>query len=191
MIEQRFQVFKIEQQQTFAIGDLERRIQRRLLTVGEFQQAADQQWAHFAQRGTQRMPGFAMNIPQGHRIRLRCVVKPRHAGDAFGDLALWIAGGAEAAQITLDVGGEHRDTGVAERFGQALQGDRLAGAGGAGDQAVAVRQAHRLGSLLAGRIGADYELRGVRHFVTQWLIFDAAWPIKRLRDPTRVSRTFP
>ncbi len=107
------------------------------------------------------------------------MVEPRHPGDTLGDLALRVAGRTEAAQIALDVGGKHRHPGVAERFGQTLQGDGFTGTGGAGDQSVAVRQAHGLSDLLSCEIGADYELRGVRHFVTQWLIFDSAWPINR------------
>ena len=44
----------------------------------------------------------------------------------------------DAGQVALDVGGEHRHAGIREAFRQHLQGDGLAGAGGAGDQAVAV-----------------------------------------------------
>ena len=47
----------------------------------------------------------------------------------------------DAGQVTLDVGHEHRHAELAEVLGQRLQRDRLAGAGGAGDQPVAVGQA--------------------------------------------------
>ena len=47
-------------------------------------------------------------------------------------------GSRDAGQVALDVGGEHRHAGSREAFGQHLQRHRLAGAGGAGDQAVAV-----------------------------------------------------
>ncbi|MNM45102.1 hypothetical protein D3C81_560190 [compost metagenome] len=49
VIEQRLQILEIEQQQAFAVRHLERRVQRRLLTVGQFQQAAQQQRPHFTQ----------------------------------------------------------------------------------------------------------------------------------------------
>jgi hypothetical protein len=61
---------------------------------------------------------------------------------------------AQAAQVALDVGGEHRHAGITEIFHQTLQGDGLAGAGSAGDQAVAVGQAQWLADRLAGRIAA-------------------------------------
>src|SRR3546814_1317362 len=50
---------------------------------------------------------------------------PGHAGDTLGDFALGVAGGAEAAQVALDVCGEYRNAGIAERLGQALQGDEI------------------------------------------------------------------
>lgn len=42
MIEQRFEVFDIEQQQTFTIRHLERCIQGRLLAVGQLEQITEQ-----------------------------------------------------------------------------------------------------------------------------------------------------
>jgi hypothetical protein len=48
---------------------------------------------------------------------------------------------ADACEIALDVGHEDRHADVGKLFGQSLQRDRLAGAGGAGDQAVAIGQA--------------------------------------------------
>ncbi len=50
------------------------------------------------------------------------------------------AGRAEAGEVALDVGEEHRHADGGELLGQALQGHGLAGAGGAGDQAVAIGQ---------------------------------------------------
>jgi hypothetical protein len=45
---------------------------------------------------------------------------------------------ADAGQVALDVGQEHRHADGAEALGHHLQRDGLAGAGGARDQAVAV-----------------------------------------------------
>lgn len=87
-------------------------------------------------------------------------------GDALGQLALRRAGRAEAAEIALDVGGEDRDAGIAEGFGEALQGHGLAGARGAGDQAVAVGQlewmAERLTSALVIGNGSTQDQQGRR-----------------------------
>ncbi len=79
-----------------------------------------------------------MYVPQGDRVRLRTMIEPGHAGDPLGDLALRRARGAQTAQVTLDVRGEDRDPGIAELLGQPLQGHRLSGAGGAGDQAMPI-----------------------------------------------------
>ncbi|MNQ78565.1 hypothetical protein D3C85_934800 [compost metagenome] len=163
VVEQGLEVLEIEQQQAIAVGHLEGGVQRGLLAVGQLQQGAEQQRAHFAEGGAQRVAALSGHVPQGHRVGLRPVREPGHAGDALGDLALRLAGGAEAAQIALDVGGEHRHAGIAEQLGEALQGDGLAGAGGAGDQPVAVGQAQQVADGLPGRIGAEQQLTILRH----------------------------
>ena len=104
------------------------------------------------------MTGLTVNVPQGHRIRLWRVVQPGHPGDPLGDFALWVAGGAQTTQVTLDIGGEHRHAGIAECFGHPLQGDRFARPGSARDQAMTVRQSHGLGNRLPGKVGTDNEL---------------------------------
>jgi hypothetical protein len=48
---------------------------------------------------------------------------------------------ADAGQVALDVGHEHRHADARETLGHGLKGDGLAGARGAGDQAVPVGQA--------------------------------------------------
>ncbi|MNN17762.1 hypothetical protein D3C81_1309560 [compost metagenome] len=85
------------------------------------------------------------------------MVQPGHAGDPLGHLALRIALGGDATQVALDIGGEHRDAGIAETFGQMLQGHGLAGTGGAGDQPVAVGQFPGLADRLAIRTRANDE----------------------------------
>jgi len=58
-----------------------------------------------------------------------------------GQLAFDMAALADAGEIALHIGQEHGHAHVAERFGQFLQRDGFARAGGAGDQAVAVGHA--------------------------------------------------
>ncbi|MCY1289903.1 hypothetical protein D9M68_795780 [compost metagenome] len=107
---------------------------------------------------------MAGDVPQGHRIGLGPVSQPGHGGDAFGHLALGIACGAQAAEVALDIRSEHRHPGIAEDFGQALQGHGLAGAGGPGYQAVAVGQFHGLGYGTARWVGAKNQGTLIGHF---------------------------
>ena len=76
------------------------------------------------------------------------------------------AGRAQPRQVALHVGHEHRHARGREAFGQDLQGHRLAGAGGAGDQPVAVglSQQQMLRRLPVGA-GAPHEdvCRLIRH----------------------------
>jgi hypothetical protein len=53
------------------------------------------------------------------------------------------AGHGDAGEIAFHIGQEHRHPGAAELFGHALQGHRLARAGGAGHQPVAVGPAQQ------------------------------------------------
>ena len=53
-------------------------------------------------------------------------------------MAVGEPGHGEAGEVALHVGDEGRDAGGRKPFDDALQGDGLAGAGRAGDQAVAV-----------------------------------------------------
>ncbi|MNY58639.1 hypothetical protein D3C86_1949990 [compost metagenome] len=87
------------------------------------------------------------------------MVQPRHPRNALGDLALGLTGCAQAAQVAFDIRRKHRHAGVTERFGQALQGDGLAGAGGARHQAMTVCQTHGLGNRLSREVGTDNELQ--------------------------------
>ena len=73
---------------------------------------------------------------------------PRVLRRARRILGLFCARLADAGEVALDVGGEDRHADAAEGFGDDLEGDGLAGAGGAGDQAVAIGergQQHEVG----------------------------------------------
>jgi hypothetical protein len=59
-------------------------------------------------------------------------------GQALLELGRLDARRAHAGKVALHVGHEHRHADVGEGFGHLLQRHRLAGAGGAGDEAVAV-----------------------------------------------------
>jgi len=59
-------------------------------------------------------------------------------GKALIHFGMGVAGLADTGQIALHVGHKDRHTEAGKLLGQHLQGDRLAGAGGASHQAMAV-----------------------------------------------------
>jgi len=81
---------------------------------------------------------LAEDVPEHHGVE---VVVIRVQADFFRPLhqeILALAAHGNAGQIALDVGTENRHASFREPFGEDLQRDRLAGAGRAGDQAVAI-----------------------------------------------------
>jgi hypothetical protein len=97
------------------------------------------------------------------------VPQPGHAGDALGHLALRRTSSAQAAQVAFDIGGEHRNPRVTERFRQMLQGDGLASTRSARYQAMAVGQPHSLPNRLAIRASTYNDGRNFRHLLNPLL----------------------
>ena len=100
-------------------------------------------WAELA------VTGYAKDCIEATEIILEEKELRKALLDETGELAHL----ADAAQVALHVGHETRHAGLAEGFGQHLQGDGLAGAGGAGDEAVAVRHLADDGDRAVGGVG--------------------------------------
>jgi hypothetical protein len=156
------QIVHVEQQQAVVIGPFERDGQHPFLRLVEAHQAAEQQRPHFRDRGADRMALFAVKVPEHCRIiavfeRLDPQFL-RAALDLVGMLERAAAGHRNAGQIALNVGHEHRHALGGELLGQGLQGHRLAGAGGPGNQAVAVGAAKQQVLLFAIGAKADEDV---------------------------------
>mmetsp|Transcript_120347 Transcript_120347/g.334872 ORF Transcript_120347/g.334872 Transcript_120347/m.334872 type:complete len:374 (+) Transcript_120347:42-1163(+) len=134
------QVLQVQQQQALVVGDLEHQLQHAGLGLVERQHAAQQQRAHVGHGGAHRMALLAEHVPERGG-----------AGDGLGRLQPTVlqggqqlfarfAGLADAGQVALHIGHEDRHPKAREALRQGLQADGLAGAGRAGDQAVAVGQ---------------------------------------------------
>jgi hypothetical protein len=132
------QVLEIEQQHAVVVGDLEHQREHALLRVVEVEHAPEQQRPHVGHGGTYRMALFAFHIPERHRVGTVFEAFQFQLFDTRLHLGVAAAGFRDAGQVALDVGHEHRHADAAERLRQRLQGDGLAGTGGAGDEAVAV-----------------------------------------------------
>jgi hypothetical protein len=150
------QVLQVEQQQAVVVGDLEDQIQHAGLGLVQVQHAAQQQRAHVGDRCPHRVALLAKHIPQSDG-----------AGDGFGRIQRAIledgghlfadgAGLADAGQVALDVGHEHRHADFREILGQGLQGDGFARAGGPGDQAMAVGQGGQQVAFSGGVLGDQH-----------------------------------
>ena len=73
---------------------------------------------------------------------------------SLGDIA---PAAADAGEVAFHVGDEHRHADPREMIGEHLQRDRLAGAGGAGDQPVAVGERGTKEDVAAGGGAGDQE----------------------------------
>ena len=84
------------------------------------------------------MPLSAIYIEKADGISGIIKAGQAHGVDAAADVLVFLAGLAHAAEVSLDIRQKHRHAHVAEGFCHDLQRDGFAGAGSAGDQAVAV-----------------------------------------------------
>ena len=134
------QILEVKQQQAIVVGNLEHQRQHAGLGVVEIEHAGQQQRPHFGDGGAHRMALFAEYIPERDRAAGKGKVGKPQFGDALDDLGFLRAGLADARKVALDVGHEHRHADAAEIFRHHLQRNGFAGAGGAGDEAVAVGQ---------------------------------------------------
>ena len=140
--EHRLQVVEVEEEQAFLVGDVEGDVEHAFLNVVEVHQPAEQQRSHLADGGADRMALLAEQVPELDR---RVVIRPvGHAdvGGALGedrvDLRRRRAGHGKARKVALHVGDEARHARRGQSLDDTLQCDRLAGAGRARDQPVAV-----------------------------------------------------
>ena len=145
------QILEVEQKQVLVFRQLEGDIEHTFLGVIEIEHAREQQRPHLRDRGAQRMTARPEHIPEhAGRGRVGVILKPDRLGarDQLGvKLGAFTARGGHAGQIALHIGDEDRNAGIGKALGEDLQRYRLAGAGGAGDQAVPIRalEQERLG----------------------------------------------
>jgi hypothetical protein len=175
VLQHRAQVLEVEQQQAVVVGDLEDELEDAFLRLVEVEHAREQQRPHVAHRRADGMAGRRLVVGEHVPQRRRAGRRRRRLDAALlqdrRHLRTDAARLGDAGQVALDVGHEHRNALAAEVLGERLQGHRLAGAGGAGDEAVPVRHARQeeaLGAVAAGekdRFGHDIVRAGRRRAV--------------------------
>ncbi len=155
------QIIEIEQQQAVVVSIFEGDRQDAFLGVVEAEQSRQQQRPHFGNRRADRVPFFAVKIPEHRRIvAVGIVGDAQILGallDRVGVRIVIAAGHADARQIAFDVGEEHRDAVRAELFRDRLEGHGLARAGRPRDQPVAIgpRQREELLFAIGGQAEVD------------------------------------
>jgi hypothetical protein len=130
--QQLLQILEIEQQQSLVVGDAE----------GDREHPCPQ-----------RMALLTQHIPEFHRAGGEGSPRQPQLLAPLAECRLLLTRRRQAGEITLHVGQQGGHTDPADLLHQPLQGHRLAGARGAGDQAVAVGEGHRDGSLVGRSVG--------------------------------------
>ena len=114
-------------------------MQDALLRRGQAQNTAEKLRPHIADGGADGVAALLIDVPEGGGIRLIGKGVPdAELVDALLNAFAADTGRAEARHVALDVAQEHGYARVGEGFRHHLHGDGLAGAAGAGDQAVAI-----------------------------------------------------
>ena len=84
------------------------------------------------------MPVLAEHVPENCRRAAHLKTVKPDAGCALLQLFAHLSGQRDPREVALDIGYQHGYAQIGKTLGQDLQGDGLAGPGGAGYQPVAV-----------------------------------------------------
>ncbi len=136
------QIAEIEQQKAIIVGPLEGDRKYAFLGVVEIEQSRQQQRAHLGNRGADRVALLSEQVPQHGGIAFIVEILDPQLGDPGFDLVGMLerrtARHGDPGKVALHIGGEDGDACARELLGHRLESHRLAGAGRAGDHAVAI-----------------------------------------------------
>ena len=143
-------ILQVEQEKPVIVGNLEHQREHPLLCRVQVEQAAEQQGTKIRNRRTHRIPVPPEHVPEhdGGRAPLR--LADADGRETIAHLRRGGTGSRQTRQIALHVGEKHRHAEARKVLRQHLQRDGLAGAGRAGDQAMAVGQSRTEHHVCAG-----------------------------------------
>jgi hypothetical protein len=142
-LDHRAQVLEVDERQAGLVGEVEHQRQARGLRLVEVEHAGQQHRAERRHRRPHRDAGALAAQREelgGEAGRRPLLADARRPGR---ELVARRSGLRDAGEIALDVGEEHRHAVRGELLGHHLEALGLAGAGGAGDETVAVEHAER------------------------------------------------
>jgi hypothetical protein len=132
------EILQVEELQTAVVGDLEDQRQNGALGLVQSEDPRQEERSHLRDGGASGMARLAEHVPEDDRAAgEREIVEPE-LPDPLRDLGVVATRLGDAREIALHVGEEDRHADRGQLLGQHLQRHGLAGAGGAGDQAVSI-----------------------------------------------------
>src|SRR6478672_3371766 len=140
ILEQRLQVLEIDERHILVASDLEGDVQHAFLRLAQIHQTRQQQRPHLGDRRSDRVSLLAEQVPEDQGVAFEFVLVADLLVAGL-DPRFGFAGLGKTGQIAFHIGAEHWNALVGKALGQPLQRNRLARAGGAGDQAMAVGEA--------------------------------------------------
>jgi hypothetical protein len=119
-VEQRTKILHVDQRQAVFIRHAECNVEHAFLDIIQVEHPRQQQRPHFRDRGAHRMALLAEHVPK-HRRKLVGLEGQAHLGRPLEDKILGLAGFGDAGEVSLDVGGEHRNARARKSFRHHLQ----------------------------------------------------------------------
>ena len=132
------QILQIQQQKAIVVGDLEDDVQNAGLDLGQAQQAGQQNRAHGTDGDAHGVAHLTEDIPEAGGIAVEGEAVDAEALNAALHIGAVLAGLAHAGQVAFNICEEHRNAQLGKGLRHDFHGDGFAGAGSAGDEAVAV-----------------------------------------------------
>src|SRR5262245_51415812 len=177
MLEHGAEIAEVVQLEVAVVAELEDEREHPGLRVVQLEDLREQQGAERRDRRAQLGAAGAGQAEELDRAGSR---RPLPAGlrGALADPVVLLSGGPETREVALQVGEKHRHAGGGELLGHQLERLRLAGAGGARDESMAVHHGERhLHQRLRSAFGAgEGSTEGQR------------WPRARERRSTRLQQ---
>ena len=186
----RAQIFQVEQRQVLVRRDAEHDVEDAFLDFVEFEQAGEQQRPHVLHGRADGMALLAEDVPEHDGEGGVGVVLEADLLGALGQERLRLALRRDAGEVAFHVGGEDGDAGCRKTLGEHLQRHGLAGAGGAGDEAVAVGEPQHQAFVAAALVGVavadvDQAVLKLRRRAGHARISARAVPIRRIGQVPR------